>query len=85
MSDGDEHGDRRAGGPDDDSDEVLAELVRVLVAPGGIHPGLAAQVVEQATALREPAAERLRGTAFDGRLFAAEGVTAPLVRRGVLV
>lgn len=69
----------------DGSDRVLAELIEVLRAPGCIHPGLAAMVTAHASSLREHGRRRLRGTAFDGRLFTIEEAVPPQVRLRVLV
>jgi len=68
-----------------DTDQVLAELIEVLRAPGCIHPGLAAMVSAHASSLREHERRRLRGTAFDGRLFTIEEAVPPQVRPRTLV
>lgn len=68
-----------------ESDEVLAELMEALGDPGCINPALAASVTAQARSLREVRSRRLRGTAFDGRLFATEEAAPPHVRVRTLV
>lgn len=70
---------------DSDTDQVLAELIDVLRVPGCIHPGLAAMVTVHASSLREHGRRRLRGTAFDGRLFTTEEAAPPHVRLRMLV
>jgi hypothetical protein len=65
--------------------DVLIELMRAISEPGAIHPALAAAVREQAFAVHEFGRLRLRGTAFDGRLFAIEEWTTPALRALSLV
>lgn len=55
------------------ADVVIDDLLAALERPGAINAGLAAHV----RALLRDARRPMRGTAFDGRLVAVDGVPDP--------
>jgi hypothetical protein len=64
----------------EDAENALALLLDALEDPGSIHPGLAALVAGHARGLllRDDPNSSLRGTAFNGRITAIDGLPVPV-------